>query len=113
MEKIVEFIGNNYAWFLTITILLLFALIGYIYDTKRNKNDLLKRSENELDEESLEKIKIPEGKGLQEVVSKSKNINPETKTVELVDENILNENEDNHHIPTEDDVNNTSVNTNE
>ena len=40
MEKIIDFIGNNYSWFLTITIILLFALIGYIYDSKRNKTDL-------------------------------------------------------------------------
>ena len=45
MENIIEFIGNNYAWFLTITIILLFALIGYIVDSKRNKNDLLKKTE--------------------------------------------------------------------
>ena len=83
MEKIIEFIANNYAWFLTITILLLFALIGYIYDTKKNDNDLLKKSEEELDEESLEKIKVPEDKSLSDMVSKSKNINPETKSVEV------------------------------
>ena len=78
MEKIIEFIANNYAWFLTITILLLFALIGYIYDTKKNDNDLLKKSEEE-----LEKIKVPEDKSLSDMVSKSKNINPETKSVEV------------------------------
>ena len=83
MEKIIEFIANNYVWFLTITILLLFALIGYIYDTKKNDKDLLKKSEEELDEESLEKIKIPEDKSLSDMVSKSKNINPETKNVEV------------------------------
>ena len=83
MEKIIEFIANNYVWFLTITILLLFALIGYIYDTKKNDKDLLKKSEEELDEESLEKIKIPEDKSLSDMVSKSKNINPETKSVEV------------------------------
>ena len=83
MGKIVEFIASNYAWFLTITILLLFALIGYIYDTRKNDNDLLKKSEEELDEESLEKIKIEEDKSLSDMVSKSKNINPETKGIEV------------------------------
>lgn len=92
MEKIIDFIGNNYSWFLTITIILLFALIGYIYDSKRNKTDLLKKAENEMDEISLENIVVPEGKSLSEHVSKSKNINQETKTVELTDETILNEN---------------------
>ncbi len=92
MEKIIDFIGNNYSWFLTITIILLFALIGYIYDSKRNKNDLLKKAENEIEEISLENIVVPEGKSLNEHVNKSKNINPETKNVELTDETILNDN---------------------
>ncbi len=91
MEKIVEFVGNNYSWFLTITIILLFALIGYIYDSKRNKSDLLKKSEDELNEESIENIIVPDGKSLSDMVSKSKNINPETKGVELVDDTILND----------------------
>ena len=90
MENIVEFIGNNYAWFLTITILLLFALIGYIVDSKRNKNDLFKKTENELDEINIENIKVQEGKSLNEFVSSSKNINPETRKVELTDSEIIN-----------------------
>lgn len=89
MENIISFIGDNYAWFLTITIILLFALIGYIVDTKRNKNDLLKKTENELDELNLENINVQEGKSLNDMVSTSKNINPETKNVELTDAEIL------------------------
>lgn len=92
MDKIVEFVGNNYAWFLTITIILLFALIGYIYDSKRSKSDLMKKNEDKI-EESLENLIIPEnmeGKNLQDMVAKSKNINPETKSVELNDPSILN-----------------------
>lgn len=96
MENIINFIGDNYAWFLTITIILLFALIGYIVDTKRNKNDLLKKTENEIDEINLENINVQEGKSLNDMVSKSKNINPETQAVELTDSEILNkENSDN------------------
>ena len=91
MEKIVEFIGNNYAWFLTITIILLFALIGYIIDNKRNKNDLLKKTENEIDEINLENIKVQESKSLNDMVTNSKNINSETKTVELTDKEIIEE----------------------
>ncbi len=94
MGNLIEFVGNNYVWFLTITILLLFALIGYIYDSKRNKNDLFKKAENEIDEESLQNIVIPEGKSLTDMVSKSKNINAETKSVELIDNTILNTTEE-------------------
>ena len=100
MEKIIEFIGNNYAWFLTITILLLFALIGYIYDSKRNKSDLIKKTEEEIDEESLEKLEIPDDKSLSDMISKSKNINPETKSVELTDKSIL-EDDNKEEIETE------------
>lgn len=91
MENIIEFIGNNYAWFLTITIILLFALIGYIADSKRNKNDLLKKTEIEIEEIDIENIKSQEGKSLNDVVSTSKNINPDTKSVELTDVEILND----------------------
>ena len=56
MEKLAEFVGNNYAWFLTITIILLFALIGYIYDSKKNKEDLIKKAEQAIDEESLDNL---------------------------------------------------------
>lgn len=97
MEKIVDFIGNNYAWFLTITIILLFALIGYIVDTKRNKNDLLKKTENEIEEINLENIKVQEEKSLNDVVSTSKNINPETKSIELTDAEIL-DNQNNENV---------------
>lgn len=91
MEKFIDFIGNNYAWFLTITIILLFALIGYIVDTKKSKNDLFTKNENEIDEESLENLIVPEGKSLAETVNISKNINKETMQVELTDETILKE----------------------
>ena len=99
MEKLIQFVGENYAWFLTITIILLFALIGYIYDNKRNKSDLMKKEEEELDATSMENImdnselqSLNENKSLSDMVSKSKNINPETKSVELIDKTILDEN---------------------
>jgi hypothetical protein len=96
MEKIIEFVGNNYVWFLTITILLIFALIGYIYDSKRDKEDLLKKSEDNINEEMLENLDIPEGKSLADTVNAAKNINSETKTVEMLDQNILNSNDENN-----------------
>ena len=72
MGKFIEFVGNNYVWFLTVSILLLFALIGYIYDSKKNKNDLIKKSESELAVESLEKMAATNNKSLSDMVSKSK-----------------------------------------
>ncbi len=91
MDNLIEFISNNYAWFLTITILLLFALVGYIYDTKRSKNDLIAKNEEEMNEMDLENITVPEGKSLSDMVTNSKNFNPETKGVELTDASILND----------------------
>lgn len=91
MEKFIDFVGNNYAWFLTITIILLFALIGYIVDTKKSKNSLFVKNENEIDEEAIENLIVPEGKSLAETVNVSKNINKETKNIELSDDSILKE----------------------
>ncbi len=116
MEKVIEFVGNNYAWFLTISIILLFALIGYIVDSKRSKNDLLKKTETEIDENAIQEIMNNtenEGKSLSDMVSKSKNINPETKGVDLVDENILNKkDETNSTNQTATEPSNTSASTN-
>ena len=89
MEKFIDFVGNNYAWFLTITIILLYALIGYIVDTKKSKNSLFAKNENEIDEEAIENLIVPEGKSLAETVNVSKNINKETKNIELSDDSIL------------------------
>lgn len=37
METIMAFITENYIWFLIITIILIFALIGYLVDTKKDE----------------------------------------------------------------------------
>ena len=96
MNSVIEFISDHYVWFLTITIILLFGIIGYIVDTKRNKSDFLKQKEEEIDEEALENITAnSEEKSLSDMVAKSKNINVETKNVELVDKEILEDNKTN------------------
>ena len=64
---------------------------GHVWNTKRNKSDLLKKTENEIDEEYLENLIVPEGKSLAETVNVSKNINSETLNVELSDNTILDE----------------------
>ena len=84
MEKIIDFIGNNYVWFLTISIILIFALIGYIVDTKKSKNDLFSKAENELDEQAIENLKVPEGKSLAETVNTSKSLSSEELSEELM-----------------------------
>ena len=37
MELLIDFLVGNYLWFLVITIVLIFALIGYIVDSREHK----------------------------------------------------------------------------
>lgn len=37
MQSFVDFLVNNYLWFLVISLILIFALIGYLVDTSMNK----------------------------------------------------------------------------
>ncbi len=65
MDKLIEFVGNNYAWFLTITIILLFALIGYIYDNRKTNlkikdEDEVKDEEELANEVVIEEVKVEE-----------------------------------------------------
>lgn len=45
MEKVIDFLLNNYIWFLVISLILIFALIGYLVDStdcyvkKKNKKN--------------------------------------------------------------------------
>ena len=46
MQTFIDFLVNNYLWFLVITIILIFALIGYLVDTYEKKE---KHTENKID----------------------------------------------------------------
>ncbi len=37
MQAFIDFLVNNYIWFLIITLTLIFALIGYLVDTNEKK----------------------------------------------------------------------------
>ena len=37
MQAFIDFLVNNYLWFLIITLTLIFALIGYLVDTNEKK----------------------------------------------------------------------------
>lgn len=61
------FLANHYIWFLLITIVLLFALIGYFLDSK---NEPAKKKKEELTEKMItDKIETLENKPLNEMVS--------------------------------------------
>ena len=38
MDTLIEFLLNNYIWFLVISLILIFALIGYLVDINTNKD---------------------------------------------------------------------------
>jgi len=92
MEKFMDFLAANSTLFLLITVILVFALIGYIVEGRRSKSDLFKKTENELDEISIQNIQMQENKSFKDVVSSSKNINKDTRSVELTDVELLDKN---------------------
>lgn len=87
MTKFVEFLVNNYIWFLVGAIVLIFALIGYLVDTKnkkkiasgeiiikpkkekklKSKEDLTKESLSEMEDVTLGDAMKPKGKKKEEM----------------------------------------------
>lgn len=72
MEGITGFIGSHYGWFLTISILLLFALIGYIVDDKREKAGL-KKKDNDIDDEYIKHLTVSNDVKLDEQLQQNPN----------------------------------------
>ena len=40
MQVFIDFLVNNYLWFLVISLILVFALIGYLVDTNEKKDEV-------------------------------------------------------------------------
>lgn len=70
MDKFITFVSDNYIWFLLITIFLIFALIGYIYDNKRSKTDYIKKNDALVQEEEIE---LPEDKSINDLINSTDN----------------------------------------
>lgn len=70
MDKFITFVSDNYIWFLLITIFLIFALIGYIYDNKRSKTDYINKNAELVQEEEIE---LPEGKSINDLINSTDN----------------------------------------
>ena len=70
MDKFITFVSDNYIWFLLITIFLIFALIGYIYDNKRSKTDYINKNAKLVQEEEIE---LPEGKSINDLINSTDN----------------------------------------
>ena len=48
MEAFTNFLVNNYIWFLLVALILIFALIGYLVDSKPNKKNEVKKTNNQI-----------------------------------------------------------------
>lgn len=69
MQTFIDFLVNNYLWFLIISLILVFALIGYLVDTneKKDKEYILKNKEDDVD------IPIEKEPSLTELLDEMKN----------------------------------------
>ena len=85
MDKFVEFISNNYVWFLTIALLLLFALIGYIYDSKKNISN---KQEPKEAGNNNEELLVEENNKIEENLT---NVKLDNEEVSIVENNIVSE----------------------
>ncbi|MEG0794600.1 MAG: hypothetical protein RSG95_02260 [Bacilli bacterium] len=77
METISNFVINNYVWFLVIAIFLLLALIGYMVDVKKNKDDYpfkVKKDINDIDETNLSNIEITNNVALSEMINNNASV---------------------------------------
>lgn len=66
MEGFLNFLANNYIWFLMVAILLIFALIGYLIDNKGNNEERLEPMPKQLEEVGVQTM---ENKPLNEVIT--------------------------------------------
>ncbi len=67
----VDFLANNYLWFLVITIVLIFALIGYLVDTREQKKNSSFQADSKELEQKLEDLAAAavSNKSIQDYVS--------------------------------------------
>lgn len=77
METILNFLVDNYLWFLIISLILIFGLIGYIVDTHEKKTPKLHFGDEE--DLNMETLVTDETKSLKELLE-------ETETIEEVPE---------------------------
>ena len=68
MSSFINFVSDNYVWFLVISIFLIFALIGYIVDSRRDESLLNRRKKEPSDIETME-IDIPEDKSINDTIN--------------------------------------------
>lgn len=89
MDNFVGFISDNYVWFLVITIFLIFALIGYFYDTKHADVQISKK---EMSDELAQDIPIQSEKSINDMIGNTSTVDTTNAGVNLqTDETNINE----------------------
>ncbi len=90
MEIILKFLVDNYLWFLIISLILIFGLIGYIVDTHEKKAPKLHFG----DSEELNNDEKPnEEKSVQELLEQNQLESSDNETIESLSEQTNNINE--------------------
>lgn len=74
MEAILNFLVDNYLWFLIISLILIFGLIGYIVDARERKTPKLHFEENE--DLSAQMRSDSEDKTIQEMLQEQEILEP-------------------------------------
>ena len=89
MEIILNFLVDNYLWFLIISLILIFGLIGYIVDTNEKKAPKLHfGDESDVNDEEQT------GTSLKELIEESNNEIKEDSIIEPISANNLVESDD-------------------
>lgn len=83
MDGLLNFIVDNYVWILTVTIILIFAFIGYFVDIRRQKNDPYRIQNQE--EINLENLVVNDNVALNEAINKNANAAGAQVNMEQVD----------------------------
>lgn len=80
METILNFLVDNYLWFLIISLILIFGLIGYIVDSREKKTPKLHFGEET--ESEVDLVVAEEGKSLKELLEENDKVeNGENKEI--------------------------------
>ncbi len=68
-----DFLANNYLWFLVVTLILIFALIGYFVDQNEQKKGISKINKVDLEKDKIEELeRLAQNKALGEAVNNQK-----------------------------------------
>jgi MFS superfamily sulfate permease-like transporter len=92
MDAFTNFLANNYVWFLIISLILIFALIGYLVDTKEIKNGKRPRKKKE-------EIKVVDFSTIDQSKSLNQSIKEENNTLNL--DQYVNQNKEKEQIKTD------------